>query len=178
MRLVISHLASFQKHPPTYSNIGDCLKSAENVQWKEAIFGQYNKNADANLFTKLIPVLTLPKDTKILRSIISPNIKTTDVPDIYQFITRHCANGSAMIRGLDYQESYSAVALASSVRIVVAIGAAENMIFGIIDVKNAFQNTMIPSGQRQHLSIPPFHLLWFRRKCPTVPIEDTPNGCY
>jgi hypothetical protein len=93
--------------------------------------------------------LTLPKDTKILRSIISPNIKTTNVSYIYQFITQHCANGSAMIRGLDYQESYSAVALASSVLIAIAIGAAENMIFGIIDVKNAFQNTIIPSGQRQ-----------------------------
>jgi hypothetical protein len=40
------------------------------------------------------------------------------------------------------------------------------------------QNTMISSGQRQHLSMPPFNLLWFRRKCPTVPIEDTPDGRY
>jgi hypothetical protein len=46
MRPVISHLASFQERPPTYLNIGDCLKSAENVQWKEALFGQYDKNAD------------------------------------------------------------------------------------------------------------------------------------
>jgi hypothetical protein len=178
MRPVISHLASFRKRPTTYTNIGDCLKSSENVQWKEALFGQYDKNADANLFTKPIPVSTLPKGTKILRSIISPNIKTTDVPDMYQFITRHCANGSAMIRGLDYQESYSAVALASSVRIVVAIGAAENMIFGIIDVKNAFQNTMIPSGERQHLSLPPFYIHWFRRKYPLVPIEESKDNRY
>jgi hypothetical protein len=163
--ITIFYLRSHWENTPTYTHIGDCLKSAENVQWKEALFGQYDKNAEANLFIKPIPVLLLPKDTKILRSIIAPNIKPTDVPDVYQSITRHCANSSAMIRGLDYQESYSAVALASSVRIVVAIGAAENMIFGIIDIKNAFQNTMIPSGERQHLSLPPFCLSWF---CQTV----------
>ncbi len=84
MRPVISHLASFQKCPQMYAHIGACLKSAETVQWKEALFGQYDKNAEANLFTKPIPVLSLPKDTKILRSIIAPNIKPTeDVPDVY-----------------------------------------------------------------------------------------------
>jgi hypothetical protein len=65
-RPVISHFASFPKRPPTYTNIGDCLKSAENTQWKEALFGQYDKNAETNLFTKPIPVKTLPPGTNIL----------------------------------------------------------------------------------------------------------------
>jgi hypothetical protein len=93
-----------------------------------------------------------------LRSIINPNVKPTDVPGMWQFITRHCANGSAMIRGIDFQESYSAVALASSVRMTIAIAAAENLILAIIDVKNAFQNTMLPDGERQHLSLPPYYI--------------------
>eukprot|EP00978_Attheya_sp_CCMP212_P034382 scaffold143848_cov34-Attheya_sp.AAC.1 len=148
MRPVISHLASFPKRPTKYTNIGECLKSAERSCWKEALYAQYDKNTEANLFTKPIPVKTLPADTKILRSIINPNVKSTDVPDMWQFITRHCANGSAMIRGIDFQESYSAVALATSVRMTIAIAAAENMTLAIIDVKNAFQNnTMLPDGQ-------------------------------
>jgi hypothetical protein len=178
MRPVISHLASFPKRPTKYSNIGECLKSAERSCWKEALFAQYDKNAEANLFTKPIPVKSLPSDTKILRSIINPNVKPTDVSGMWQFITRHCANGSSMIRGIDFQESYSAVALASSVRISISIAAAENMIMAIIDVKNAFQNTMIPEDQRQHLSLPPYYISWFRRKYPTVTIEEAPDGRY
>jgi hypothetical protein len=38
MRPVISHLASFPKRPTKYSNIGECLKSAERSCWKEALF--------------------------------------------------------------------------------------------------------------------------------------------
>eukprot|EP00978_Attheya_sp_CCMP212_P030983 scaffold115760_cov65-Attheya_sp.AAC.2 len=72
-----------------------------------------------------------------------------------------------MIRGIDFQESYSAVVLASSVWMTVAITAAENMTLAIIDVKNAFQNTMLPDRQRQHLSLPPYYIAWFRRKYPT-----------
>eukprot|EP00978_Attheya_sp_CCMP212_P001989 scaffold4105_cov47-Attheya_sp.AAC.2 len=169
MRPVISHLASFPKCRMTYANIGECLKSAERTCWKEALFAQYDKNAEANLFTKPIPVKNLPSDTKILRSIINPNVKPTDVSGMWQFITRHCANGSSMIQGINFQESYSVVALASSVRITIAIS---------IDVNNAFQNTMIPEGQRQHLSLPPYYISWFCRKYPTVTIEEAPDGRY
>eukprot|EP00978_Attheya_sp_CCMP212_P027471 scaffold92019_cov57-Attheya_sp.AAC.1 len=83
-----------------------------------------------------------------------------------------------MIRGIDFQESYSAVALASSVRMTIAIAAAENMTLAIIDVKNAFQNTMLPDRQRQHLSLPPYYIAWFRRKYLTVTIEEAPDGRY
>eukprot|EP00978_Attheya_sp_CCMP212_P012093 scaffold30048_cov56-Attheya_sp.AAC.1 len=79
---------------------------------------------------------------------------------------------------LMFQESYSAVALASSVWMTVAITAAENMILAIIDVKNAFQNTMLPDGQCQHLSLPPYYIAWFRRKYPTATIEEAPDGQY
>jgi hypothetical protein len=68
---------AFPKRPPTYTKIGECLKSAEHTQWKEALYAQNDKNAEeANLFTKPIPVQSLPSGTNIMMcSIISPNIK-------------------------------------------------------------------------------------------------------
>eukprot|EP00978_Attheya_sp_CCMP212_P001981 scaffold4085_cov33-Attheya_sp.AAC.2 len=50
MRPVISHLASFPKCPTKYTNIGECLKSAERLCRKEALYAQYDKNDEANLF--------------------------------------------------------------------------------------------------------------------------------
>jgi hypothetical protein len=90
---------------------------------------------------------------------------------MWQYIARHCANGAGMQKGVDYAESYAPVATACSIRIVVALAAGHNMTIGIADVKNAFQNTMLPVGQRAHLTMPPYYLQWFRRKYPMVKIE-------
>eukprot|EP00978_Attheya_sp_CCMP212_P040147 scaffold216087_cov31-Attheya_sp.AAC.1 len=44
------------------------------------------------------------------------------------------------------------------------------MTLAIADVKNAFQNTMIPVGERAHVAMSPYYPQWFRRKYPNVKI--------
>jgi hypothetical protein len=90
---------------------------------------------------------------------------------MWRFIARHCANGAGMQKGVDYAESYAPVSTACSIHIVVAITAGHNMTIAIADVKNAFQNAMLPVGQQAHLTMPPYYLQWFRRKYPMVTIE-------
>jgi hypothetical protein len=89
---------------------------------------------------------------------------------MWQFITRHCANGAGMQKGFDYAESYAPVATACSIRIIIALAAGHNMTIGIADVKNAFQNTMLPISQCAHVSLPPYYLQWFRHKYPNIKI--------
>eukprot|EP00978_Attheya_sp_CCMP212_P016076 scaffold41833_cov35-Attheya_sp.AAC.4 len=96
MRPIISHMTSLPMKPTVQSNIGTALKSPDRYHWKEACFSQYDKNAEANAFSKPIPVSALPKDTPVYRSVIQPGVKPTGVPDLWKFIARHCANGAGM----------------------------------------------------------------------------------
>eukprot|EP00978_Attheya_sp_CCMP212_P013210 scaffold33172_cov29-Attheya_sp.AAC.2 len=76
-------------------------------------------------------------------------------------------------RGIDYVESYAPVTTtACSIRIIVALAAGHTMTLAIADVKNAFQNTMIPVGERAHVTMPPYYLQWFRRKHPNIKITS------
>jgi hypothetical protein len=72
---------------------------------------------------------------------------------------------------VDYAESYAHVATACSICVVVALAAGHNMTIGIDNIKNAFQNTMLPVSQPAHLTMPPYYLQWFCRKYPIVKIE-------
>jgi len=107
MRPIISHLASLPRRPEAQSNIGTALKSPDRHHWKEACFSQYDKNSEANLFTKPLPVSKLPPDTTVFRSVIQPGVKPTEVTDMWAFIARHCANGAGMTKGFDFVESYA-----------------------------------------------------------------------
>eukprot|EP00978_Attheya_sp_CCMP212_P026464 scaffold87114_cov51-Attheya_sp.AAC.1 len=108
MRPCISHyFASLASKSQDQTNIGSALKSSERHHWKSACFSQYDKNSEANLFSKPLPVGQLPPDTQVYRSVNQPKVKNTDITDMWQFIARHCANGAGMQKGIDYVESYA-----------------------------------------------------------------------
>ena len=52
-----------------------------------------------------------------------------------------------MQKRVDYAELYAPIATACSIRIVVALASGHNMTIGITNVKNAFQNTMLPVSE-------------------------------
>eukprot|EP00978_Attheya_sp_CCMP212_P041486 scaffold238472_cov35-Attheya_sp.AAC.1 len=87
-----------------------------------------------------------------------------------------------MQKGFDFVESYAPVTTACSIRITIALASGHNMtLVAIADVKNAFQNTMIPVAERVHVTLPPYYLQWFKRKYPKVQItpleEDGDKYC-
>ena len=55
--------------------------------------------------------------------------------------SRLCAQGFSMRFGLDYWETYSSVATTESIRVAIALAAANKRRLKTFDVKNAFQNT-------------------------------------
>jgi hypothetical protein len=162
-------MASLPQRPTAQTNIGSVLKSSERHYWKNSLLFQYDKNSDANLFTKPLPVSSLPPDTPVFCSVIQPGIKPTEMTDVWQFIACHCANGAGMQKGVDYiDEAYAPLATACSIPIVVALTSGHNMTIGITDVKNAFENTMLPVSEQGHLSLLPYYLQWFRCQYPNV----------
>ena len=59
----------------TPNNIGEGLKGPYRQFWKEALFLKYNKNNIVSIFSDTILIKSLPKVTKILRSLIDTSLK-------------------------------------------------------------------------------------------------------
>ena len=151
--------------PITSKHVKDFDKTGLKQQWMKSLFENYTKNATSHTFTAPFPIEDAPADTTILRSVVSHRVKDLG-NDAYDLYSRHCANGSTMIKGLDYKESYAAIAVIDSCRIVIAIASRYGLVIYIIDIKNAFQTTLLHPNERIYLHLPPYYLRWFRETYP------------
>ena len=135
------------------------------------------KNAKVGVFTAPFPIEDVPKGISILSSKVAYKVKNIDSPNMYDLYSRHCANGSVQIQGIDFDSSYAAIVTTDSIRICVAFGASRNMLVFSIDIGNAFQTNLLPSTERVYLRCPPFYIDWFKQTYPnhTLPPAQT---CY
>ena len=122
---------------------------------------QCDKNKNVSLISVPIPIKPLPEVTYVLRSLIAPSIKEGGFYDAWIFFSRHCANGSSHIKGIDFDISYSPVAHFDSFRINISIAAMHRLTARILDVSNAFQNTNFPTHERVCVSTLPYYIYWF-----------------
>ena len=160
-----AYAISLPEKPDTPKNIVDIKRSQLKAEWKLSLFENYSKNAKALAFTAPFPRELLPPNARILKSVLAFRVKTLS-PGVYDLYSRHCANGSTQIKGLDYKESYAPIAVIDSIRVCIAISADLCLIIFIIDVSNAFQNTPVNINERIHLYLPPYYLEWFRQQYP------------
>ena len=144
-RSVVSHLEfRLPKKPPKPKNIGDALGGPQRKLWKEALFVQYDKKFVFSLLSATIPIKSLPEGTKVHHSLIFPSIQEGDCSDAWKFVAHHYANGSSQIKGIGFDQSYSPVAHADSLRMNIAIASIHILTARILDVSHAFQNTNFP----------------------------------
>ena len=138
------------------------LKGPFRTQWIASLFQEYSKNNEIPAFSHPIHRSTLPKNTRIFPSRIANAIKPdVERPHVYTFRSRHTVDGSGMKEGIDYIYSYSPTASIDTIRIVIAISSSIGNILFILDIKNAFQTTLIPSSEQVYVSCPPFYLHWY-----------------
>jgi hypothetical protein len=68
-----------------------------------------------------------------------------------------------MIEGIHYYQSYVPVAMIGIIHILLNIGAAQGKQVFILDIKNAFQNTIeFDSCKRTYNTLPPFFVEFLR----------------
>jgi len=68
---------------------------------------------------------------------------------------------------VDFSDSYSPVASIDSIQLLLNLAAASGLIISILDISNAFQNSIIfDASERVYLSLPPLYLDWFRQQWP------------
>ena len=100
-------------------------------------------------------------------------VKNTDVDNTYDLYTRHCANGSIQVKGIDYFSSYAAIATADSIRICIAFGASKMMLVFALDIGNAYQTNLQKLSQRVYVKCPPLYAEWFKDRYPNHPLPPT-----
>jgi hypothetical protein len=100
--------------PEAHPSVFKCLDSEIGHESREALFHQYNKNDAVRLVAQPTPVENVPKDRKVLPVVMSTKVKSKGT-DLYQLVTRMCANGSKQQQGIDYEFSYSPTASVASI---------------------------------------------------------------
>ena len=111
-----------------------------------------------------------PPDTKILIPRISFRLTNIYVENQYDINSRTCTDGLSILWGVELTVSYAHVAGILSLYIIIAISFAECLIIFVLDISNAFQNTISPnSTEIVYLSLPYIYLYSYKRKFPKHP---------
>ena len=79
-----------------------------------------------------------------------------DIDNQYDIYSRTCAYGSSILEGVDFNVSYSPVAGICSLHIIISIASSGGLIIFVLDISNAFQNTIYPTLQKE--SILDYHI--------------------
>ena len=100
--------------------------NVHHIQWKETAFEQYYENASYKVFSKPIPMSTLPINTDILRSVLTPSVKPTDIQSIWKFGLRHCVNSKPLKGNERYDPTFAPTVSPLFFRFQLCYSAAHN----------------------------------------------------
>ena len=64
-------------------------------------------------------------------------------PTSFDLYVHTCANGFLMLDGVDLQESYAPVGYIKSLHMLLSIAASQCLTCHVLNISNAFQNTII-----------------------------------
>ena len=173
--LKYSHMITLPYEPTADPSIYKCLASDLGHEWEQALYHQYDKNNTVRLVAQPTPIENVPTSRTILPAVISTKVKKKG-PDLYQLVTRMCANGSKQKQGIDYEFSYSPTAGCIPIRITLCLAASYGWTLAVIDVVNCFQSTPLPQEERLLIHMPPKYLKWFKMRYPDIKLEHSPSG--
>ena len=78
-----------------------------------------------------------------------------------------------MLEVFDFTISYAPVAGYRSLCIIIEIASAEGIIIFVLDISNAFHNTILPNpAEIVYLSLPHLYLDWYKIKWPKHPLAS------
>jgi hypothetical protein len=154
------HFILAPSKPSRPKTIFDAFKTPYRYNWKVAAWNQFQKNHQIAVFSIPFPAKDLPQDTRIFQSQLIPEIKNTDVAGMYELKIRDVIIGTPQIKNIDFSESYSPTIDPVTIKIQIALAASRDYIVGVIDVKNAFQNTIASPSQRIYVSASKLYLEW------------------
>lgn len=122
-----------QDEPLTYQ---DAMNGPDSERWLEAMKSEMDSMYDNQVWTLVDP----PEGAKPIGCKWVFKKKTDMEGKIQTYKARLVAKGFKQIHGIDYDETFSPVAMVKSIRILLAIAAYNNYEIWQMDVKTAFLN--------------------------------------
>ncbi|KAJ9547407.1 hypothetical protein OSB04_019950 [Centaurea solstitialis] len=118
------------------TSYGEAVSGSESEQWQEAMKAEMQ-----SMYDNLVWELTdLPQHCKAVGRKWVFKKKTDMDGNVHTFKARLVAKGFTQTHGIDYDETFSPVAMLKSIRILMAISAYFNYEIWQMDVKTAFLN--------------------------------------
>ena len=136
----------------TPKSFKDAMQSKDKIHWLKAIFEELKSVKDKGVY---VFVERLPPGTKALSSVWVFKVKCDANGKVSRFKARITVNGKTQEYGIDFNETFSPVAFATTLRLLFAIGLQCGMHFRQYDIKCAFLNATLPEDERVYMRAPP-----------------------
>ncbi|KAJ9546917.1 hypothetical protein OSB04_019460 [Centaurea solstitialis] len=130
---LVSHDSGDLNEPTSY---GEVVSGSESEQWQEAMKAEMQSMYDNQVWE----LTDLPQHCKAVGRKWVFKKKTDMDGNVHTFKARLVAKGFTQTHGIDYDETFSPVAMLKSIRILMAISAYFNYKIWQMDVKTAFLN--------------------------------------
>ena len=168
-------------HKPTITlNIQDCFDTTNPIRtfWIQTVYEQFDKNASYRVFTRPMPKSSISENAMILRSVLTPSVKSTNIPNLWKLNIRHCVNGRPMKGILEYGATRASTVHPDTVQFQLAYCTSQGFTHRPYNCTNAFQCTFEDDpNKRIYCYLPPFYIHWYNSRYPHDFI-DPKNGPY
>jgi transposase InsO family protein len=143
--------AAGELEPSTYAQ---AIKGPDAMKWNEAMLEEYNAHLANGTWT----VVKLPPGQMVVKSKWVYRIKHNADGSIERFKARLVAKGFSQRPGIDYFETFASTMRHSTIRVILALAAVEDLHLRSVDISHAFINSDIdaevymaqPLGYVQH----------------------------
>jgi Reverse transcriptase (RNA-dependent DNA polymerase) len=125
----------------------------DSEQWKEAVLSEWG-SLEKNETWMVVKKPEGLRERDIVSSRWVFKIKRDSNGDIERYKARLVARGYQQTEGLNYEETFAPVAKMNSIRIILSIGAAENLELDHMDVKTAYLNSTLARKDRVYMYPP------------------------
>ncbi|CAL8134718.1 unnamed protein product [Orchesella dallaii] len=121
------------------SSVKEAEHSGQWNEWHDAM----QKEMTSQAANKTWELVERPRDVKILRNRWVYKLKTDPLTKEVKFKARLVVKGFQQVKGIDYEETFAPVARYESVRLLLALAAANNWNIIQFDVMTAFLNSVL-----------------------------------
>ena len=139
MAKAVSDLAISHKVP---KHMGEVRKSPDRLHWMSAVKAEIDALRSMGCY-ELINEADVPSGFRILGYTWVFKIKIHQDGTISRYKARVCVNGSQQRYGIDYTSSFAPVALATTIRLVLALATHYSLVLRQYDIKLAFVSAKI-----------------------------------
>ena len=148
----IAHVPDMARAHITPKHYGQVMSSKDKKFWLDAIKVELKAIKDQNVYEF---VATLPDGVKALGCLWVFKVKCGPDGTVTRYKARLTVNGKTQEYGINYSETFSPVAFATTIRLLLALAIMGNMKLRQFDIKSAFLYADLPENERVYMRTPP-----------------------